>query len=526
MPELLTADQMRAVERAAIDNGRVTGLDLMERAGRGVIAAMLEHWPHFAVTPGRAAVLCGPGNNGGDGFVVARLLRDRGWDVTVFAYGEVAKLPPDAAINAQGWTETAPVQPASLFTDLREECDLIVDAILGIGATRPLQGAIEATVKFLNEYKPGERKPRDRCRIVSVDLPTGLCSDSGRPLGSAVRADLTVTFHRAKPGHYLSDGPAHCGRLSVQPLGLDREPTYPHETVSATLIGEETLKRGQVPCLGKRAGGHKFSHGHAVVAAGSVGKGGAARLSARAALRIGAGLVTVAPPPAALIENAAHLDAIMLHAIRDARGLEEMLTDERIKALCLGPGLGGDRARDLVPVALAASRGTVLDADALSAFADDPQELFAMLHDRCVLTPHGGEFARLFPDIADRLDAMPARGPAFSRMDAARAAAARAGCTVLLKGPDTVVADPDGRISLNPAVYARAAPWLATAGSGDVLSGMIAGLLARGDTPHEAAATAAWLHTECALEFGPGLIAEDLPEQIPAVLRRLSANSP
>lgn len=273
----------------------------------------------------------------------------------------------------------------------------------------------------------------------------------------------------------------------------------------------------------KQADSHKYTHGHALILSGGPGKGGAARLAARGALRIGAGLVTVGCPPDALPETAARLDAIMCRAVADAEALGRILEDDRLNALCLGPGLGvGEGARALVSTVLAERRATVLDADALSSFADDPQVLFDYLHSACVLTPHAGEFARLFPDIAAKLAAPAETGPAYSKVDATREAAARAGCVVLYKGADTVIADPQGRAAINSAHYDRAAPWLATAGSGDVLAGFITGLLARRFDPMEAAETAAWLHVECALEFGPGLIAEDLPEMLPAVFRRLN----
>ena len=272
----------------------------------------------------------------------------------------------------------------------------------------------------------------------------------------------------------------------------------------------------------RHVAGHKYSHGHAVILAGSSPKGGAARLAARGALRIGAGLVTVAAPPDAVPDHAAQLTAIMLRSVADADALARVLEDDRLNALCLGPGLGvGSDTRALVKVALGVRRGCVLDADALTSFADDPNALFAILHEGCVLTPHAGEFARLFPDIAERLAAPATTGPAYSKVDATREAAARAGCTVLFKGPDTVIADPSGRCRINSAHYDRAAPWLATAGSGDVLAGFITGLLARGFEPLEAASTAAWLHVEAARSFGPGLIAEDLPEELPKVFRSL-----
>lgn len=282
------------------------------------------------------------------------------------------------------------------------------------------------------------------------------------------------------------------------------------------LVSADDLHR-----LEKATSVHKYAHGHALILSGPTGKGGAARLAARGALRIGAGLVTVGCPPEAMSENAARLDAVMLCAFHDADALARVLEDRRINALCLGPGLGRRRARDLVPVALAHERATVLDADALTAFGDDPDALFASLHAACILTPHGGEFARLFPDLAERLHATATTGPAYSKVDATRAAAARAGCVVLYKGPDTVIAAPDGRCSINAAHYDRTAPWLATAGSGDVLAGFVTGLLARGFDPMSTAEAAAWLHVECARSFGPGLIAEDLPEELPKVFRAL-----
>lgn len=288
--------------------------------------------------------------------------------------------------------------------------------------------------------------------------------------------------------------------------------------------GIETVTGGAALAtrLAKAPGAHKFSHGHALILSGPSGKGGAARLAARGALRIGAGLVSLGVPHDALAENAAQVTAIMLAEIGDAGALARLLEVARINALCLGPGLGMARARDMVPVALAARRACVLDADALTAYMKEPSELFDMLHEKCILTPHSGEFSRLFPDIATKLAETPTKGPAYSKEDATREAAARAGCVVLFKGPDTVIAAPDGRCVINASVYERAAPWLATAGSGDVLAGFVTGLLARGIAPMQAAETGAWLHTECALSFGPGLISEDLPEELPKVFRRLS----
>ncbi|MEO0667059.1 MAG: NAD(P)H-hydrate dehydratase [Pseudomonadota bacterium] len=278
------------------------------------------------------------------------------------------------------------------------------------------------------------------------------------------------------------------------------------------------ITRDALPDLSKRQG-HKFDHGHALILTGGPGRTGAARLAARGALRIGAGLVTLGVPPAAQIEVAMQVTALMLTRVPDADGLSAVLEDTRINALCLGPGLGLDRARALVPVALDAVPSVCLDADALTAFGDETETLFALLDATCVLTPHGGEFARLFPDIADRLNG----DTTYSKVNATRDAAARAGAIVLFKGPDTVIAHPNGRCSVHAAADGREAPWLATAGAGDVLAGFITGLLARGFDPMTAAETATWLHVECARAFGPGLIAEDLPEILPTVLKGLDA---
>lgn len=514
--EILTCAQMRAVEQAAIASGTVTGLELMERAGAGVVRAMESKWPHLFAPPERpdlrprVVVLCGPGNNGGDGYVVARLLADREWDVQVHALGDPARLPPDARINHDRWRAIGPVKPLiperAFF-----QCEVLVDALFGTGGRGTLTGldplvmAIEdgACNIFCGPNSPGID------HIVAVDVPSWLDADTGQARSDycPILSDLTVTFHAAKPGHYLGDGPELCGDLVVVDLGLFNSTLAQHPDPS--LRRPIHLVTRQTHRLSK-TNGHKYDHGHALILSGGPGHGGAARLAARAALRVGAGLVTLACPQAALTENAARLDAVMLRTVDTPDALAALLADPRITALAIGPGLGQGRARDLVPVALAARRATVLDADALTAFADQPQLLFKAMHGDCVLTPHGGEFARLFPDL-DRTDPIAAT----------RAAAARAGCVVLLKGPATVIAAPDGRSMIHAAAYADAAPWLATAGSGDVLAGIIAGLLARGFPTPEAAATGAWLHAAAARRFGPGLIADDLPDQIPGVFRDL-----
>jgi hydroxyethylthiazole kinase-like uncharacterized protein yjeF len=510
--ELLTSAQMRAIEQAAIASGAVTGLELMERAGRGVVAAVFGEWPDLAKAPHKAVVLCGPGNNGGDGFVVARLLKDWGWEVEVFLYGDAGRLPPDAKANYERWAAMGSVGDLGRAPRFAHEADLFVDALFGTGLRRPLEGAALAWAAARVS------DPDAQAKTVAVDMPSGLCSDSGRELqdgAETVLAALTVSFHAPKLGHYLGRGPSKCGRIDVADIGLE------------AAADAKTAKLAASPrsfVLDRSETAHKYNHGHALILSGGAGKTGAARLTARGALRIGAGLVTLGVPGSAQQEVACQITALMLTRIEGAEGLAKVLRDSRLSAACLGPGLGLERARELAPIVLDRDnpRPTVLDADALTTFEDAPGVLFDMLHARCVLTPHGGEFARLFPDIAEKLAAPATRGPAYSKVDATRAAAQRAGCVVLFKGPDTVIAAPDGRCSVNSAHYDRAAPWLATAGSGDVLAGFITGLLARGLPPMQAAEAGAWLHVECARSFGPGLIAEDLPELLPGVLRKMA----
>jgi hydroxyethylthiazole kinase-like uncharacterized protein yjeF len=456
------------------------------------------------------------------------LLKERRWEVEVFLYGDEAKLPPDAAENCRRWREKGAVLSATKCRQRLEKAllaltrdDLSVDAIFGTGLSRGFDEDLRSVYQTWFTARLSSFFSN-----VCVDIRSGICSDSGREIGSSAAFDgeLHVTFHRPKLAHFLGLASPYCEKLVVADIGLEKWSKTSSGHAESDQIVHSTLRWPSFTRdeLRKTAFDHKYTHGHALILSGGVGKGGAARLAARGALRIGAGLVTVGPPPAAIIENAAQLNAVMLRPVADADALAEILKDDRLNALCLGPGLGvGAHTLGLAAAALAAKRGTVLDADALTSFVEDPSKLFALLHDKCVLTPHLGEFARLFPDIAEKLAEPATKGPAYSKVDATREAAARAGCVILLKGSDTVIADPQGRAAINSAHYDRAAPWLATAGSGDVLAGMITGLLARGFGPMPAAETAAWLHVEAARKFGPGLIAEDLPEMLPAVFRDL-----
>jgi NAD(P)H-hydrate epimerase len=483
--ELLTVSDMAEADRLAVESG-VPSLTLMENAGRAVAEAVEAHY-----APASVAVLCGPGNNGGDGYVAARHLKARGWRVWVESVADPAQLKGDAAEMFQRWDgETRVVTRA-------RKAEIVIDAIFGAGLSRPLDMNMGVLARTLNE---------SGLPVIAIDVPSGLHGDLGRPLGEdCVRAHHTVTFFRKKPGHVLLPGRMLCGDVIVAPIGIP-------ETVLET-IPVRTFENG--PLLWRdafpwpRLEGHKYSRGHAVVVSGPMHTTGAARLAARGALRAGAGLASVASPPGAVAVNAAHLTAIMVKPFDGAKDLSALLSDRRFNAILLGPGLGvSDATQDLVAAALGSSAAVVLDADALTSFAENPAGLFAQLRARCVLTPHEGEFGRIFPGLLSK-------GP--TRLDAAREAAQSARCVVVLKGPDTVIAAPDGRAAIN----ANAPPWLATAGTGDVLAGMITGLLAQGMEPFDAAAAAVWLHGEAATRFGVGLIAEDLPDHLPNVLRSL-----
>jgi NAD(P)H-hydrate epimerase len=475
--EILTVAEMAAADACAVAQG-VPSLILMENAGRAVADAIVARFPR-----GRVAVLCGPGNNGGDGFVVARLLSERGYDVRVAHDGGHKD---DAAAMAAKWNgQSIPLSPAALAGAL-----FAVDALFGAGLNRPLEGAARDVVRVLGGLP-----------VVAIDVPSGLSGDTGRPLGDAVvQAALTVTFFRKKPGHLLLPGRVLCGETIVADIGI------PPEAARSNLF-ENTPGLWRYPW--PKLDAHKYARGHCVVVSGPAHATGAARLAARGALRIGAGLVSVASPPDAVAAHAAHLTAIMIKPFAGAAGLAGLLADRRLNAVVLGPGLGlGGETREMVGAVLASGAATVLDADALTSFRDDPDALFARLHERCVLTPHAGEFERLFPGLLD---------DSTSKLEAARAAAAQSGAVVLLKGPDTVVAAPDGKAAIN----ANAPPALATAGAGDVLAGFIGGLMAQGLAALDAACAGAWLHGDAAARFGPGLIAEDLPEILPESLAGL-----
>jgi ADP-dependent NAD(P)H-hydrate dehydratase / NAD(P)H-hydrate epimerase len=490
---LLTNEDMRKADACTIAAG-TPGIMLMTRAGEAVAeaaAAML--------SGGGVLVVCGPGNNGGDGFVAARLLAERGHDVAVALLGRPERIRGDAAQAFSEWR--GPVVPADEITPSRAE--LLVDALFGSGLDRDLEDEPRAVVERLN----AARRP-----ILAVDIPSGIDGDTGAVRGAAVKATRTVTFAARKPGHLLYPGRAHCGPVHVADIGITGKTIA--GLGSRTFANQPALWRERFPK--PDPGGHKYGRGHALVLSGDAAHTGAARLAARGALRAGAGLVTLASPIDALAINAAQLTAVMLRACDWPSDLQGILSDARFNAVALGPALGvGPGTQEFVRVALRSGRAAVLDADALTSFAGEATLLLdeiAAAERPVIMTPHDGEFARLFEDEAEVLDGR-------SKLERARRAAALSGAIVILKGADTVIAAPDGRAAVNE----NGTPYLATAGSGDVLSGLVAGLLAQGMAGFEAACAGVWLHAEAGRRFGPGLIAEDLPEMLPAVLRELVA---
>jgi len=479
---LLTPDEMARADRFAVAAG-IPGASLMERAGGAVAAAAMRRWPPMPV-----AVLCGPGNNGGDGFVAARHLAGAGWPVRLFLLGERAALKGDAAHHAALWTGA--VEP--LPTELPQEIRLVIDGIFGAGLGRDVTGRERALL---------ERIAAQGLPITAIDVPSGLDGGTGEVRGFAPPCALTVTFFRKKPGHLLLPGRSLCGEIVLADIGIP--------AAALDEIKPQAFENGPALWLSAfpwpAAASHKYSRGHALIAGGQQ-MTGAARLAARAAQRAGAGLVSLAVPREAFAIYAAALTSVIVHPVDGIRDFATLLADQRRNSILVGPGAGsGEATRARVAAALATKRAIVLDADVFAVFAGAKEALAHLIAGPTLLTPHEGEFLRLFAR----------RG---SRLESARQAARESGATILLKGADTVIASPDGWAALN----SNAPPYLATAGSGDVLAGIATGLLAQGMAPHLAGAAAAWLHGAAGARFGPGLIAEDIIEQLPPLLRELA----
>lgn len=495
--ELLTPAEMAIIDRLAAETGPYDGYGLMRNAGAAIFKLLLSHYPDSAGFD----ILCGPGNNGGDGYEVARLLAEAGVQVNVWTDD-----PPRPRSDAERAARHCPVKPQPLASFQPRSGGVVIDALYGAGLARPLTGPALAAAQACNDAK---------AIVVAVDLPSGISGESGKPHGIAFRADLTVTFFRLKPGHLLEPGRSLCGQIMLADIGI------PEKTLASiparSFINLPALWRDMLPP--SQHDQHKYSRGHLAVFSGGPSSTGAARLAAMAAARAGAGAVTLYSPGNALLINAVQLTSIMLRTVDTPEDFIEIAAERPPDALVLGPGFGLDRPlREMVTTALALERSKtlLLDADGISIFQDQPATLFAAIASSAlevVLTPHAGEFSRLFPDLASNAT--------MSKLECARQAAQRAGAIIVLKGPDTVIAAPDGRAAIN----VNGTPWLATAGSGDVLAGLIAGLAAQKMPLWQAACAGVWIHSQAAVGFSPGLIAEDLPHLIPDIVRELYAST-
>ncbi len=479
---ILTTGEMYEADRHAAAAG-VPSLELMEAAGEAVAREIRRRW-----SPRPVVVLCGPGNNGGDGFVVARLLERRGWPVRVALLGRRDSLRGDAAVNAERYARA----PVELSPDVLDGRTLVVDALFGAGLARPLEGPTREVVEAVNAR---------RLPCVAIDVPSGVHGDSGTVMGAAPRAEVTVTFFRLKPAHVLLPGRELCGDCVLADIGIPADVL--RDIRPGLWVNGPPLWSGMLPW--PHPADHKYKRGHAVVSGGAA-MTGAARLAAVAARRIGCGMLTLAASPETTGIYASGNPGTIVHTVVDEAEFHVLIADPRRNAILIGPGAGASAGtRSRVQSALRMEKATVLDADALSAFADSPETLFSAITAPCVLTPHEGEFARLFHHL---------EGDKITR---ARAAARYARAVVVLKGSDTVIAAPDGRAAVNVNAPAE----LATAGSGDVLSGFVLGLVAQGMPPFEAACAAVWMHGEAARAIGPGLLAEDLLDAAPGVLADL-----
>ena len=481
---ILTCAEVRAAEQRAVESG-ISLWALMQKAGQACADVLHAEFPE-----GRVIVLAGPGNNGGDAFVAAQRLRDLGRNVWLYYIASAAErtLEGQNALNAL----TGARQP---LEDLRlKPNDIVLDGLFGAGLSRPLAGESAFAVEQVNA---------SGAKVVAIDVPSGVSGDSGAIPGPAIRADVTVTFCAKKPAHVLQPAASLCGEVIPAEIGFGKfvaDVGGGRLSENAPALWARTLRWPE-------ATSHKHQRGRLAVVSGGLANTGAARLTAQAGLRIGAGLVTLLCPPSALMVVASSVAAVMTSSFASADDL--VAQTEKFSAVVIGPAAGvTDATRANVEALARAGRRLVLDADALTVFAAQADQLCDALSAPAILTPHTGEFERLFPGLL-------AEHP--NRIDAVQRAAAQTNAVVLLKGADTVIAAPDGRAVVNT----HATPFLATAGSGDVLAGVIGGLVAQGLEPFDAACAAAWMHGDAGLRAGPGLTAEDLDQTLRQTLQTL-----
>ena len=479
---VLSVEEMYRAERLVVEQG-VSSLQLMENACHAVVSQVIRRW-----SPRPILVICGPGNNGGDGLGVAIFLRKLRWPIQVALLGPKKQYKDDARTMVERWGQSF----VPFETDQLEKTTLVVDALFGAGLNRPVRGRARSMLEGAVERE---------LEILSIDMPSGIDGNTGQVIGFAVAASVTVTFFRPKVGHMLLPGRELSGELVVSDIGIPKD-------VIATINPKQCVNGPDLwlkkwPQLSSDT--HKYQRGHALVLGGNANSTGAGRLSAEAALRVGAGLVSVGAPQDALAVYGAQLTAVMICVLEDATDLQRLLHDKQFNAVLVGPGTGvNDQTKENVLMLLSKKKACVLDADALTCFSDSPDILFKQIQGNCVITPHDGEYKRLFRFKGDRLVR-------------ARSAAKLSGSVVLLKGGDCVVAAPDGRA----AFLTNATPNLATAGSGDVLAGLVLGLLAQACEPYIAACMASWIHGEIGRRIGSGLVSEDLHHEIPEILGEL-----
>ena len=487
---ILSSQQMKEAEKAAA-KGKTQSFTLMQRAGKAVADEIGARYEKQDIL-----VLCGPGNNGGDGFIAAAALKKKNWPVTIACAVDIHDLQGDASRAAEGWNgEIIPFDELEL-----PESGLIVDAVFGTGLSRDVDGVIADLLVALRECE---------CPVIAIDLPSGAEADTGMCQFMTPQAELTITFGWKKPAHVLMPARLACGEIIVADIGIGEDVLEP---LGPFLLENSPENGWGVDIADKSLSAHKYDHGHVVVLGGRV-MTGAGCLASVAALRAGAGLVSVVSYPDAASTYRAYCPSLMVETISELARFKEHLKDIRRNVVLMGPGAGQDHPAALKKAVFDAvqsdpSRICVLDADALTVFADDHRTFIKALGGHCILTPHEGEFARIFPDI----------DPTASKLERAYAAARKSGAVIVLKGADTVIASPDDRMVVNTT----GTGWLATAGTGDVLAGMIAGLAARRILdPFDAACAAVWLHGKIAENYGPGLISADMADKLPEALKNL-----
>jgi hydroxyethylthiazole kinase-like uncharacterized protein yjeF len=486
--EILSSAQMKHSEQIANRSG-VDGFSLMKAAGKAVADEILARFSSSSVL-----VLCGPGNNGGDGFVVASLLKKKKWPVTLACAVPIYDLQGAAARASDLWKG-----PVLSFENLElPEGGIVVDAVFGTGLSRPIEGEIAEVLETVQQSD---------CTVIAVDMPSGLDGDTGECQGCTPQADVTVTFFRKKLGHVLMPGMDACGEIVVADIGI---PDLAIEALGP-VVTETSPESGWGGWVAdKPSNSHKYDYGHVLVLGGRH-MTGAASLVGKSALRAGAGLCTIAAYSEAAPIYKSYCPSLIVETLDELARFKEHLKDPRRNTVVIGPGAGLENPPALKKavfdtLAAEPKRVCVLDADALTVFADDVRTFYKAVGPHCILTPHEGEFVRIFPDLTG------------SKIERAKAAAARTKSVIVLKGPDTVVAMPDGTCVVNVTGNG----WLATAGAGDVLAGLIAGFAARslGDL-FGAVCAAVWSHGKAAENLGAGLISADLPDQIPLVLKNI-----